>query len=157
MEISFYKCTADIRRVNKLPFMEFITTKSISAINNLDILYPDFTLEFVSAYPVNMNYLHIPDLHRYYFITSMDEQAGNMLHIKCEVDVAMSFLNNNNFPVTVIRNEFIKNSNIKDSSLPVDPQYHEPEVIPIPTNLFQKPSGTAAAGTPQWYDIVEIQ
>ena len=157
MEVLFYNCTADVRRVNKQPYMTYLTTKTITSIGNMDIIYPDFTVDFVSSYPIDMNYLHIPDLQRYYFIKGMEEIAGHALHLTCEVDVAMSFLNNKSFPVTVIRNENIKNSNIKDTALPIDPQFHEPEVIPISTSLFQRPSGTVFGGSPQWYDVIEIQ
>lgn len=158
MHITFYNCTADQRRVNKLPYMTQIgpSLMTIDAVNDVDIITPDFTLAYDASYPLTMNYFYIDELKRYYFITTMKEQAGTTLHIKGKEDIRMSKINGNDFTVSVIRNQFIKNSNIIDDSLPVDPQYHEPIVSPWSDEVFAS-NEFPTVGQPEAYDVIEVQ
>lgn len=158
MHITFYDCTADQRRVNKLPFMTQIgpSRQSIEAINDVNIITPDFTLAYNQSYPLEMNYFYIEELERYYFITAMEEQAGTTLHIIGKEDIRMSKIKDNDFDVTVIRNEKIKNSNIADKSLPVDPQYHTPIVTPWSSDLFVS-SAIGTMGAAWFYEVLETQ
>lgn len=159
MKITFYDCTADKKRVNKLPYMTSkITFNTFEPINAVDIVKPVFTLEYESEIPLSYNYCYIDELKRYYYILSMSQDPGNLITVRCLEDIRMSKINGNDFEVTVIRNEHIKNSNIIDKSLPVDPQYHEPEVTPWSSDIFQfANTELLLGGQPRYYDILETQ
>ena len=103
-----------------------------------------------------MNYFYIDELKRYYFITTMEEQAGTTLHIIGKEDIRMSKIKDNDFDVAVVRNEKIKNSNIADKSLPVDPQYHIPIVTPWVTDLFVS-TAIGTIGAAWFYEVLETQ
>lgn len=159
MTVTFYKCTADKRLVDKTSKMTSIMPGTIiDADNNVDIIAPSFTVEYNANY-VNpesistINYLKINELNRFYFIRDMIEMPGTKLLIDALCDVRMSFINGHDFPVSVVRNEKIKNSRIVDKSLPIDPQYHEPEVLIYNTDLFYEP----LFGSIRSYDIIETQ
>lgn len=163
MTVTFYKCTADKRRLNKLPFMSQVYSATIEADNNVDILSPDFTVAYNGNYVDHetnsaINYFKINELNRFYFVTDMVEMPATTLKIKGLCDVRMSFINGNDFEVSVIRNEYIKNSKITDKSLPINPKYHEPEIIPYDTDVFfNSPSAFHPYGLLQCYDILETQ
>lgn len=159
MIITFYDCTADKKRVNKRRFMtEKITLNSFEPINAVDIVKPVFTLEYKSTIPLTYNYCYIDNLKRYYYILSMSQDPGNLITVRCLEDIRMSKIDGNDFELTVIRNEHIKNSKIVDKSLPVDPQYHEPEVTPWSSDIFQYPlNEMLLGGQPRYYDVLETQ
>ena len=160
MTVTFYRCTADHRLVDKTSKMTQIFPATIEAINDVDIITPRFTVAYNSDYVdhedlSSINYFKIDELSRYYFILDMVEQAGTTLLIDALCDVRMSFIKDNDFEVVVIKNEKIKNSRIIDKSLPIDPQYHEPEVLPLYTDLFEHTAVGSHITQPRWYDIIE--
>lgn len=154
MYIIFYDCTADIKRVDKSPYMtEKIRYNTFEQPSNVDILRPVLTLTFQPPIPKSYNYCYIDTLERFYFITSMSEDLGGVIRIECLIDVRMSFINGSDFLFSMIRNEYRK-TNVPDKELPINPSYHEPEVLPYDNNLFKISSGIGP-GTPGWYDVIE--
>lgn len=137
MVLKFYTCSADRKRVNKLPYLSNEVTLNIDKIESRDLLSPSFTIVYNSDIPLEYNYAYCPELERYYFVNSQINKAGNKVTITCSIDVRMSWIRPEeyNFPLTVTRNQFAK-SNIKDKEQPIDPSYHELEIINIETDEF---------------------
>lgn len=151
MVLRLFDCKADMRRVNKLPYMtEKHATDIYNAQYNLDIITPTFIVNYVADFPLHCNYAYCPDLNRYYFITSMTEDPGTSITLHCEVDVRMSFLNDNDFPVVVTRNEFMDKNDNRDESLPIRDNENSIKVMKYANEIFAKKDGS-----PQQYDIIE--
>jgi hypothetical protein len=126
---------------------------------DVDILHPIFRIAYNAAFPNSKsntpcNYAYCDELKKYYFILSMTEDPGAILTVKCEVDVRMSFIKDNDFPVVVSRNQYKNKSNVPDKSFPVDPSFHIPKVIKYDDSIFIYHSGLYDT-QPQSYDIVE--
>ncbi len=72
-------------------------TKSISLVTSMEgtlrsptsIINPVITIARES--PVGFNYVHIPDLERYYFVTGISSEANGLIVIACHVDVLMTY------------------------------------------------------------------
>ena len=154
MYVTFYDCTADIKRVDKSPYMtEKARYNAFEQPSSVDILRPVLTIAFQPLVTTSYNYCSIDSLNRFYFITSMSEDQGGVLKIECLIDIRMSFINGSDFLFSMIRNQYRK-TNVPDAELPIDPAYHEPEVLPYDNNLFKITSGIGP-GTPGWYDVIE--
>lgn len=152
MVLKFYTCSADRKRVNKLPFLSNEVTLNIDKIESRDLLSPSFTIVYNSDIPLEYNYAYCPSLERYYFVNSQINKAGNKVTINCSIDVRMSWIRpmEYNFPLTVIRNEFATKSNIKDSKLPIDPSFSDFEILPIETSEFSYDLGHRS------YEVLEV-
>lgn len=92
MTITLYENTADPRVVNKLTSLTTIATVDAKPFFPLDILTPNFRLQYHSTFN-RINYCHIPLLGRYYFITNTRLESGDAMIISCESDVLMSYRN----------------------------------------------------------------
>lgn len=55
-----------------------------------NILNPVFIVGYDSNL-VSANYLHCPELNRYYFIDNIDLMPGHRMELQCSVDVLMSY------------------------------------------------------------------
>lgn len=139
MQLYFYNCSDDYRRVNKNTgnpvWAADGVTINMNQIEPVDLIRPDFIVSNNPSMPLTFNYAYCPDLGRYYFITEQKAVTGNKRIISCLVDVRKSFLNAL-IPVTVVRNEFATNSNVPDNNFPVDPNLHDFRVILLDNDIF---------------------
>lgn len=86
---------------------------------SLDILAPDITIQYNTAY-LSCNYVYIPDLSRYYY-AKISLEPGKIMKISCVVDVLMSFAAGiRNAPGMILRNES-QPTLVPDNKLPIDP------------------------------------
>lgn len=82
-----------------------------------DILNPIFILGYDSSI-VSANYLHCPELNRYYYIDNIDLMPGHRMELQCSVDVLMSYSADiDNISVVVVRQENAGLSLIADTSI----------------------------------------
>lgn len=161
MNLIFYDCTADHRRVNKIPFMTEKWQHNVDRIDARDLLNPQFTINYEDDMPLEFNYAYCPEIKRYYFVTTQVHKAAKKVTFVCSVDVRMTWLSNTlydiDFPMTVLRNQYAKNSNVPDNKLPVDPSYHEFEVLPFETDEFMlRGSASGDLNLRQAYEVIEI-
>lgn len=64
------------------------------------------TVQIERDNPIGFNYMYIPDLNRYYFVSGVSTVVTNLIAVTGVVDVAMSFKNDFlNWDVVVRRNE----------------------------------------------------
>lgn len=68
------------------------TIKSVEAVIKGDISYetPTFILQYTGNIST-ANYVRIPELNRYYFITDIVNLTGGRFEVSCKVDVLESF------------------------------------------------------------------
>ena len=89
--------------------------------NETSLLNPTFTLTGVSDVSdvSTWNYLYIVQFNRYYFIEDIIFDTGKLIHLKCRVDVLMSFKSKILSSSQIIsRQENLQNKYIVDSKLP---------------------------------------
>ena len=162
MNLIFYDCTADHRRVNKIPFMTKKWEHSVDRIDARDLISPQFTIDYTPTMPLEFNYAYCPDLKRYYFVKTQIHRAAKKVTFSCLVDVRMTYLSDNvysniDFPMTILRNQYAKSSPITDKKLPINPLYHDFEVLPFETNLFMTGGSTVSPDNlRQAYEVIEI-
>ena len=135
MELIFYNCSDDYRKVNKTLGTALWASQVMNPTEIVDLIKPSFTIAASPQMPLTFNYVHCPTLGRFYFVTSQQSLPGAKKTIDCLVDVRKSFVNSQ-IPVTVIRNEFASNSNIPDNEFPVDPVLHSFKVIELDGTVF---------------------
>lgn len=134
MQLYFYNCSDDYRRVDKT-LGEPLWSHNVDPLEITDLIRPSFTIVDNATMPLTFNYAYCPDLGRYYFVTSQEGKIAGKRTIELLVDVRKSFVNSQ-IPVTVIRNEFASNSNIPDDEFPVDPELHNFRVINLNNTIF---------------------
>lgn len=154
MKLQFFNMSGDHRRVNKFPYMSQTTQQfNINQIEGVDLITPTFIISVPDNYELQKtyNYAYCDDIKRYYFVRTIETVPAKKARIECLVDVRMSFINNNDFPISVIRNEFIK-SNIPDKQFPIDPNKSEIEAIPLSKEPFAYSQGSD--DYPYFYDLL---
>lgn len=121
MIVNLYRCSDDRRVVSKA-LTPIATNISIIPKEQLDILMPRIRLAWNSSY-LSANYMQIPDLSRYYYISDMLLNIGHNIDIIGSVDVLKTYdaqiraLN-----ATIIRSESVgAPTPFPDNSLPIDP------------------------------------
>lgn len=82
-----------------------------------DVLSPTFILSYQSGY-LTANYLHAPELGRYYFIDNISVAPGGKIEIACSVDVLMSY----NTEIKNLNVDVQRQENLVEPYLP-DPSY----------------------------------
>lgn len=88
MEIVLYKTNSDKRVLNKsLTIVE--TVSNVNLLDNCSIINPTFVLS--NADWRDANYIYCGDFNRYYFVNDVELRNGQLLYIRCTVDVLMSF------------------------------------------------------------------
>ena len=108
--------TSDDRRKIQKNFSG--TSVQVQLKQPCDLLHPVFILTWSSSY-VHSNYLHAPELGRYYYIDDVILLTGSRAELHCRVDVLMSYKDQIlSLDVNVIRNEFERNKLIVDSQYP---------------------------------------
>lgn len=122
--INIMQTTDDTRKINK-------TVTNIKTINALpteptNILTPVIIAERDENI-INANYMYIPELNRYYYITAITMIRGNRLSIAGKVDVLKTYAEQlQNCTGIITRSESIgAPTQIPDSNLPIDPNREE--------------------------------
>ena len=88
MDITLYNNASEPNEINKA----ITQVDTASATIKGDISYETPTL--ILAYDIaahNINYIRIPELNRYYFITETSNLSGGRYEVRCKVDVLESF------------------------------------------------------------------
>lgn len=114
MKIKIGSTSDDRRKINK----NFNGTEvTVQLKQPCDILAPVFILAYSEAY-LTANYIHAPELGRYYFIDDVSVEPGEKIEISCSVDVLMSYATElNNLTVTVARQEKSGLTTIPDTNI----------------------------------------
>lgn len=89
MIVYLYNMIDDKRKLNKTLDIQTMLTKNfvlkdVSNVNNLNAYTTQFDFH-------NYNYLHIPELKRYYFIDSVDVVNNDRLYVKMSTDYLMTY------------------------------------------------------------------
>lgn len=87
MTVYFYQLSINPIVLNKT--VGTPDTKSAIIKDNLDVLNPVFELDFDSSI-LSKNYMYVPDLGRYYFITSI-EIINHVIIVRGHVDVLKTY------------------------------------------------------------------
>lgn len=122
MNLHLYKTTDPPKKVDKKLTNE-VLYENIRFINPIDTSIPTVIIDRTGYEGVgdisNYNYMHIPSLHRYYFITSIKVQ-GNKIHISGKCDVLYTYRKSILASTQLIkRSESLKNKMLSDDMLPI--------------------------------------
>lgn len=121
MIVNLYRCSDDRRVVSKT-LTPIATNVSIIPKEQFNVLTPRIRLAWNSSY-LNANYMQIPDLGRYYYISDMILNIGHNIDIIGNVDVLKTYdAQIRAITATIIRSESVGTPTpIPDSQLPIDP------------------------------------
>lgn len=114
MQCILYKTTSNERALHKN--LTQVKSVSVEWKENTSILQP--TIILLGAIP-DVNYVYIPYFNRYYFIRNIGIlKARNIIEVKCEVDVLMSYANAlSQLDCVVKRQENVYNNYLVDNAL----------------------------------------
>lgn len=87
MEISFYNNVSEKEKIGKTLKNKTTLTGFLKQVTS--VINPVITVEMKN--PSQYNYVHIPQFHRYYFISDMVNIKNNLWEIHMNVDVLESF------------------------------------------------------------------
>ena len=87
MEISFYNNVSEKEKIGKTLKNKTTLTGFLKQVTS--VINPVITVEMKN--PSQYNYVHIPQFHRYYFISDMVNVRNNLWEIHMKVDVLESF------------------------------------------------------------------
>lgn len=88
MDITLYKTTDDNRTVNKTLTND--TNKTVELLSEFN--FDDLNIRLTGVTDtLAFNYLYVPKLKKYYFITGVTYKAKNTCIITCHIDVLMTF------------------------------------------------------------------
>lgn len=106
MTITFYKCTAENRHVDKKNYLiEVNTIEGTLRQKNVSVKDPIITIAYSSEI-LGANYAYIPEYKRYYYINGYSNIVNGIMDVSMHVDVLMSF-----------KDEFLQNEGYIDTSL----------------------------------------
>ena len=86
MEIRLYITNSPVNKINKELTDERI--ENITLRRNFDLTNPTITFNIED---IGYNYLHIPDLNRYYFITDKRSTNNKIVEYVCSVDLLETY------------------------------------------------------------------
>lgn len=86
--VTFYNNKSDNRQVHKQ--ITSIKTVVCEANDEMDIINPSIRIVYDGDI-ISANYMYIPKLNRYYYITNIEIPNGNILVVSGHCDVLMSF------------------------------------------------------------------
>ena len=91
MTIKTYRFLGDSRKIDKT--LTSVSTYSNAVIvGDMSIQNPTISLQLDSFTDViNFNYIHIPELRRYYYVTGSTIREDGFVQLQCKVDVLNSF------------------------------------------------------------------
>ena len=89
MNIVLYKNISEYNAVNKS--MTEITTLTGTVQEESSVIDPVITISDIDNYVGSMNYAHIPEFNRYYFITNIESVRNNLWRVSFHVDVLFTY------------------------------------------------------------------
>lgn len=125
MTITLYKCNCEPEYVNKTPYLSSPLEMNGNFRDESDALNPQILIEFndipTIAIMPDYNYMYIPVLERWYYITDMRMVRTGLWSIAGHVDVLHTYQNQIKLNHAIIaRQEFLYNLDIMDTKLVVD-------------------------------------
>lgn len=115
MNISFFNCVDDNRKLNKNLTNEILTIGNLR--ENCNSTNPELYIEH-TVNILNSNYAYISDFHRYYFISEITTDANGLYIVKLRCDVLMSYKNDIlNLNIIATRNTDYFNLYLNDEKL----------------------------------------
>ena len=92
MHIVLMNVKEPLKTVHRQP-TEIMRFENVTFLEPTDVLRPDLIIGGVSdiADFINVNYVSIPRLGRYYFVTSYEMMTGGLVKLHCFIDVEYSF------------------------------------------------------------------
>lgn len=124
--------TSDDRRKLQKSFAG--TSVQVQLKQPCDLLHPVFIMTWSSSY-VHDNYIHAPDLGRYYYIDNVVLLTGSRAELQCSVDVLMSYASEiKGLSCVVTRQENAGLSLITDPNIMVK-NYAIIDTYPFPTKF----------------------
>lgn len=84
-----------------------------------DVLNPVITLTGIDEHIYKLNYVFIPELGRYYFVTDIESVNNNLWALTLHVDVLMSYQTDIlNLSGILARQEYNYNMELRDTNIP---------------------------------------
>lgn len=122
IDIKLYNCSADNRVVDKTNNLQLVFDERNCVLKKGTSIM-DITLEFIisdMADVASVNYVFIPSLNTYYFVSDIDFVAGNKCVLSCKTDVLMTYKNIiKGMYGHVVRSESHGNGWLNDSEYPI--------------------------------------
>lgn len=122
IDIKLYNCAADNRVVDKTDAITLVFDEHNCVLKKGTSIM-DITLEFIVAdmhEMASVNYVFIPSLNTYYFVTDVDFVAGNKAVVSCRTDVLMTYKDIiKNLTAHVVRSESHSNGWLPDNKYPL--------------------------------------
>lgn len=120
MNITLYNISDDPRKIVKN--LGSGTALTCELVYPSDLLNPTIRIS-ATSWSASLNYMHIPDFNRYYFITEVTYENGGAVTIQGRVDPLMTYSTAiNNLSVNVVRQEFTGLTNIVDNQVTITPK-----------------------------------
>lgn len=132
MEVKLGRYDDDPRVVGKT----YTVTKTLqmNPIETTDLLNPVFVCDYDSTILL-CNYAEVADFGRKYFVDPPEIVRGGRMTFYLHVDVLESGFEN--CLGTITRNEYITNSDVEDSSLPIKYGKYQPLILPLPIDVSE--------------------
>lgn len=89
MNIVLYSNASEINAVDKN--ITELTTLTGTLREQSSIIDPIITISYIDDYIGSMNYAHIPEFNRYYFITNVESVRNNLWKVSFHVDVLFTY------------------------------------------------------------------
>ena len=141
VKVILYTNTAEPNRVNKTIFLTEIGTEYCIFREDFSISSPAITLEVVSDKYLNANYVYIPSLSRYYYVSDLIIENQQLYTFELSVDVLMSFKDDLlKLPCFIDRNEYEDDPLIRDKQLIVKEGYKLVKSYEVPS-IFSGATG----------------
>lgn len=113
ISLKLYKNSAEPNRVNKIDYLEYVTDILGTMRDGGSVSH--MVIRIATPSIPDFNYIHIPELNRYYYVSDVEFIRTNLWDITLAVDVLMSYKEGIlNLTAFVDRNEFNKNPYILD-------------------------------------------
>ncbi len=134
MEIKLYNTQSPQKKINKVLTNE--KTIQITMKDNENVVTPTVLLTYITGID-RYNFAYIPQLHRYYFITSYEEIIGGICAVQLKCDVLMTYKPYiEQYKALIVRKEDGGLSDIPDTRYPLKPNKNM-RIIEFTTNAFE--------------------
>lgn len=90
-ELILYKNRADAHRVSKSLFLTEVGR--IYGVYRDNISYTNMAIVIEYTNPIDFNYVYIPNLNRYYFVSQVTILNNNLCELSLSIDVLMTYRN----------------------------------------------------------------
>lgn len=118
MSLTLYKCSDDRRTLSK-HLTSQTNIGSIVIKKPTTILNPEILINYFSGV-LDYNYCYISEFDRFYFIDNIEVMTGNMVAIRCSVDVLYTYNSSiRTLNAILLRNENVGYTEITDNKLPI--------------------------------------